>query len=56
MDEIDANTIVSYKKQAVAALAAAQHFTEVALNVKPHQRPGYVAVVLSLKKTGVPPG
>ncbi|CDG84538.1 nitrite/sulfite reductase [Janthinobacterium agaricidamnosum] len=25
-------------------------------NVKPHQRPGYAAVVLSLKKTGVPPG
>lgn len=28
----------------------------LARNVKPHQRPGYVAVVLSLKKTGVPPG
>jgi sulfite reductase (NADPH) hemoprotein beta-component len=25
-------------------------------NVKPHKRPGYAAVVLSLKKTGVPPG
>ena len=25
-------------------------------NVKPHKVPGYVAVVLSLKKTGVPPG
>ncbi|MES2322923.1 MAG: nitrite/sulfite reductase [Pseudomonadota bacterium] len=25
-------------------------------NVKPHQRPGYAAVLLSLKKTGVPPG
>jgi sulfite reductase (NADPH) hemoprotein beta-component len=25
-------------------------------NVKPHKRPGYASVVLSLKKTGVPPG
>ncbi|WP_295992178.1 nitrite/sulfite reductase [Rugamonas sp.] len=25
-------------------------------NVKPHKQPGYAAVVLSLKKTGVPPG
>ncbi|MCG2586203.1 nitrite/sulfite reductase [Massilia sp. TS11] len=25
-------------------------------NVKPHKMPGYAAVVLSLKKTGVPPG
>jgi sulfite reductase (NADPH) hemoprotein beta-component len=25
-------------------------------NVKPHKAPGYAAVVLSLKKTGVPPG
>ena len=25
-------------------------------NVKPHKKPGYAAVVLSLKKTGVPPG
>jgi sulfite reductase (NADPH) hemoprotein beta-component len=25
-------------------------------NVKPHKTPGYAAVVLSLKKTGVPPG
>ncbi len=25
-------------------------------NVKPHKRPGYAAVILSLKKTGVPPG
>jgi sulfite reductase (NADPH) hemoprotein beta-component len=28
----------------------------LARNVKPHKRPGYAAVVLSLKKTGVPPG
>jgi sulfite reductase (NADPH) hemoprotein beta-component len=25
-------------------------------NIKPHKRPGYASVVLSLKKTGVPPG
>jgi sulfite reductase (NADPH) hemoprotein beta-component len=25
-------------------------------NVKPHKQPGYAAVILSLKKTGVPPG
>ena len=28
----------------------------VSRNVKPHKQPGYAAVVLSLKKTGVPPG
>ena len=28
----------------------------LARNVKPHKVPGYAAVVLSLKKTGVPPG
>ena len=28
----------------------------VARNVKPHKQPGYAAVVLSLKKPGVPPG
>ena len=28
----------------------------LARNVKPHKAPGYAAVVLSLKKTGVPPG
>ena len=28
----------------------------IARNVKPHKQPGYAAVVLSLKKPGVPPG
>ena len=31
-------------------------FNWVGRNVKPHKVPGYAAVVLSLKKTGVPPG
>ena len=31
-------------------------FNWVSRNVKPHKVPGYAAVVLSLKKTGVPPG
>ena len=31
-------------------------FNWVSPNVKPHKVPGYAAVVLSLKKTGVPPG
>ena len=28
----------------------------LARNVQPHKKPGYAAVILSLKKTGVPPG
>ncbi|MBY0557071.1 MAG: nitrite/sulfite reductase, partial [Burkholderiaceae bacterium] len=41
----------------VAAHADNKAFANwVARNVKAHKQPGYAAVVLSLKKTGVPPG
>ncbi|MPQ60016.1 nitrite/sulfite reductase [Duganella sp. FT27W] len=41
----------------VAAQAGNKAFANwVARNVKPHKQPGYAAVVLSLKKPGVPPG
>jgi sulfite reductase (NADPH) hemoprotein beta-component len=40
-----------------AALAADRPFASwYKRNVQPHKRPGYAAVTLSLKKTGVPPG
>ncbi len=40
-----------------AALASNRAFANWhARNVYPHKRPGYAAVTLSLKKTGVPPG
>ena len=40
-----------------ARLAADKAFANwVKRNVKPHKVPGYAAVLLSLKKTGVPPG
>jgi sulfite reductase (NADPH) hemoprotein beta-component len=40
-----------------AALASSQAFAHWhRRNVHPHKKPGYAAVTLSLKKTGVPPG
>src|SRR5476649_654515 len=41
----------------VAAQSGNKAFANwISRNVKPHKQPGYAAVVLSLKKTGVPPG
>jgi sulfite reductase (NADPH) hemoprotein beta-component len=54
----------AYERNLPAADAAVERFKAeskafanwVKRNVKPHKVPGYAAVVLSLKKTGVPPG
>ncbi len=51
----------AYEKRPDTELAAAQHDNRafanwMQRNVKPHKIPGYAAVVLSLKKTGVAPG
>jgi sulfite reductase (NADPH) hemoprotein beta-component len=50
-------TLPDVDSEYVEAIAASRAFSRWAeRNVHPHRVPGYAAVTLSLKKTGVPPG